>query len=77
MLNQFQYLGSSVLNRFERLGRGHLFFMHVLAGIPGLFFASPLVIAPSVCRRRTLFKASFSSPGFFVRMDVGLQGYNP
>ena len=44
MITYIQKLGEAALNIFEKLGRGHLFILHVLLGIPGLFWRFGLVI---------------------------------
>jgi phospholipid/cholesterol/gamma-HCH transport system permease protein len=75
MLDQFQRLGSAVLNFFERLGRGHLFFMQVLAGIPSLFMRPYLVIA-QIYSVGVLSLTIILVSGLFVGMVLGLQGYN-
>ena len=36
MLTWLAHLGRAGLSFFERLGRGHLFLLQVLAGVPGL-----------------------------------------
>ena len=75
MLDQFQRLGSSVLTFFERLGRGHLFFMQVLAGLPSLFMRPYLVIA-QIYSVGVLSLTIILVSGLFVGMVLGLQGYN-
>jgi phospholipid/cholesterol/gamma-HCH transport system permease protein len=75
MLDQFQHLGSAVLGIFGRLGRGHIFLMQVLAGIPGLFLRPYLVIA-QVFAIGVLSLTIIIVSGLFVGMVLGLQGYN-
>ncbi|OQY56230.1 MAG: lipid asymmetry maintenance ABC transporter permease subunit MlaE [Candidatus Parabeggiatoa sp. nov. 2] len=75
MLDQFQRLGSAVLNIFERLGRGHIFFMRVLAGIPSLFLRPYLVVA-QIYAVGVLSLTIIIVSGLFVGMVLGLQGYN-
>ncbi len=74
MLNFIQHLGQSGLSFFQRLGRGHILFAHILAGIPGMFKRIPLVI-------QQLYSVGVLSlliilvSGLFVGMVLGLQGY--
>jgi len=75
MLNQFQRLGSTVLNFFERLGRGHIFFLQILASIPSLFLRPRLVIA-QIYAVGVLSLTIIIVSGLFVGMVLGLQGYN-
>ncbi|OUR85470.1 ABC transporter permease, partial [Methylophaga sp. 42_8_T64] len=44
MIGIIRSLGRWGLSTFERLGRGHLFLVQILAGIPGLFLRFSLVI---------------------------------
>ena len=44
MIAYLQWLGAVTLNSMERLGRGNLFFLHVLQGMPGLIPRFGLVI---------------------------------
>ncbi len=75
MINLIRSLGRWGLGTFERLGRGHLFLFHMLAGIPGLFLRFSLVI-------HQLYSVGVLSimiilvSGLFVGMVLGLQGYN-
>ena len=70
-----QQLGRSGLNFFERLGRGHLFLLYVLAGSPGMFIRFRLLV-------QQMFSIGVLSlliivvAGLFVGMVLGLQGYN-
>ncbi|MFC1748359.1 lipid asymmetry maintenance ABC transporter permease subunit MlaE [Pseudomonadota bacterium] len=74
-MNFFQSLGKSGLSFFERLGRGHLFLMYVMAGSPSLFFRFRLLL-------QQMFSVGVMSlliiavAGLFVGMVLGLQGYN-
>ncbi len=45
MIEMLRRLGRSSLTFFERLGRGTIFFLYVLAAIPALVFRPGLVIA--------------------------------
>jgi phospholipid/cholesterol/gamma-HCH transport system permease protein len=75
MINWIRGLGRWGLGTFERLGRGHLFLLQMLAGIPGLFLRFSLVM-------QQLFSVGVLSvliilvSGLFVGMVLGLQGYN-
>jgi len=68
-------LGRSGLSFFERLGRGHLFFMSILCGLPSLLPRGYLLV-------QQLFSVGVLSfliilvAGLFVGMVLGLQGYN-
>ena len=75
MLDLLQKLGASALGVAERMGRGHLFLMHVLVGFPALMPRFGLVI-------KQLFSVGVLSlliiavSGLFVGMVLALQGYN-
>lgn len=75
MINWIRGLGQWGLGTFERLGRGHLFLLQMIAGIPGLFLRFSLVM-------QQLFSVGVLSvliilvSGLFVGMVLGLQGYN-
>lgn len=75
ILDPFQQLGKASLGFFERLGRGHLFLMYTLAGIPGLLFRPRLVIA-QLFSVGVLTLLIILVSGLFVGMVLGLQGYN-
>jgi phospholipid/cholesterol/gamma-HCH transport system permease protein len=75
MLDSLQRLGQWGLGVFERLGRGHLFLLSMLAGLHVILTRPRLVI-------RELFSVGVLSlliivvSGTFVGMVLGLQGYN-
>ncbi len=75
MLGSLQRLGQWGLGVFERLGRGHLFLVSMLAGLHIILTRPRLVI-------RELFSVGVLSlliivvSGTFVGMVLGLQGYN-
>lgn len=75
MTDFLQRLGATALGVAERLGRGHLFLMHVLAGFPALMPRFGLVV-------KQLFSVGVLSlliiavSGLFVGMVLALQGYN-
>ncbi|MCK5662402.1 MAG: lipid asymmetry maintenance ABC transporter permease subunit MlaE [Thiotrichaceae bacterium] len=75
MLNQFQHLGQIVFSILERLGRGHLFLIRMLAAIPGLFLRPSLVIT-QIYAVGVLSLTIIIVSGLFVGMVLGLQGYN-
>lgn len=75
MIKLIRSLGHWGLGTFERLGRGHLFLMHILAGIPGLFLRFSLVIH-QVYSVGVLSLLIILISGLFVGMVLGLQGYN-
>jgi len=75
MLDFFQHVGRTTLNIFERLGRGHIFIVQVLAGIPSLFLRPRLLIA-QVYSVGVLSLTIILVSGLFVGMVLGLQGYN-
>lgn len=74
MLNGLQRLGASTLEVFGRLGRGFLFLLRALAGMPALALRPGLVV-------QQLFSVGVLSlviivvSGLFVGMVLGLQGY--
>lgn len=75
MIALIRYFGRWGLGVFERLGRGHLLLIQILAGIPSLFLRFSLVI-------QQLYSVGVLSiliiliSGLFVGMVLGLQGYN-
>lgn len=75
MLDQLQRLGQTSLNFFQRLGRAHLFFLQVLAGLPGLLLRPYLVIT-QIYSVGVLSLTIIVVSGLFVGMVLGLQGYN-
>ncbi|KPJ93826.1 MAG: ABC transporter permease [Gammaproteobacteria bacterium SG8_11] len=75
MISYFERLGESALNIFEKLGRGHLFLLHVLSGVPGVLWRFSLVIQ-QLYAVGVLSLLIIGVAGFFVGMVLGLQGYN-
>jgi phospholipid/cholesterol/gamma-HCH transport system permease protein len=75
MIALLRRFGRTALTFFERLGRGTIFLIYVLAGIPALFLRPGLVIAQiwSVGVRSLVITVV---SGVFVGMVLGLQGYN-
>lgn len=74
MIAYLQWLGAVTLNSMERLGRGNLFFLHVLQGMPGLIPRFGLVIQ-QVYATGVLSLLIIGVAGLFVGMVLGLQGY--
>jgi len=75
MIALLRRFGRTGLTFFERLGRGTIFFVYVLAGVPALLIRPSLVIAQmwSVGVRSLVITVV---SGVFVGMVLGLQGYN-
>jgi len=75
MLDGLRHLGRAGLGFFERLGRGSLFLLAVLGGIPETLWRFRLLI-------KELYSVGVLSlliilvSGLFVGMVLGLQGYN-
>jgi phospholipid/cholesterol/gamma-HCH transport system permease protein len=70
-----QRLGRAGLGVFERLGRGNLFLLRTLAGIPAVLVRPRLVIA-QIYSVGVLSLVIILVSGLFVGMVLGLQGYN-
>jgi len=75
MLDWLQRLGQSGLGFFERLGRGHLLFYYILAGIPSVLARLSLLIQ-QIYSVGVLSLLIILVSGLFVGMVLGLQGYN-
>ena len=75
MLDALQNLGKATLGFFERLGRGHLFLLHVFATIPGVLIR-PRLILIQLYSVGVLTLPIILVSGLFVGMVMGLQGYN-
>jgi len=75
MIDVIRQLGRWGLRVFGRLGRGHIFLMHILAGIPSVLARFGLLV-------QQMFSVGVLSlliivvSGLFVGMVLGLQGYN-
>ena len=75
MIDLLRRFGRTGLSFFQRLGRGNIFFLHVLLGVPALVLRPALVIAQTwSVGVRSLIITVVS--GTFVGMVLGLQGYN-
>jgi phospholipid/cholesterol/gamma-HCH transport system permease protein len=75
MMDALQRLGATALGVAERLGRGTLFLLHVLGGVPGMIPRFGLVIS-QVYATGVLSLLIIAVSGLFVGMVLGLQGYN-
>jgi len=75
MIAVLQRLGQGGLQFFERLGRGHIFLIYVLLGVPALVPRLRLVIA-QIYSVGVLSLLIIVVSGAFVGMVLGLQGYN-
>ena len=74
-MNGLRQLGRFGLGIFERLGRGCLFLLNVLAGLPGLLLRPRLVIL-QIHSVGVLSLVIILVSGLFVGMVMALQGYN-
>jgi len=68
-------LGRAALQSFRRVGRGVLFMLYVLNGVPGLVLR-PLLVVRQVYSVGVLSLLIIAVSGAFVGMVLGLQGYN-
>jgi phospholipid/cholesterol/gamma-HCH transport system permease protein len=75
MTNMLAALGRRSLVSLERLGRGSLFLLRVLASIPGLLRRPGLVVR-QVWSTGVLSLLIIVISGAFVGLVLGLQGYN-
>ncbi|MDX1251384.1 MAG: lipid asymmetry maintenance ABC transporter permease subunit MlaE [Gammaproteobacteria bacterium] len=75
MMDWLQRLGRSSLGVFERLGRGNIFLLRVLAAMPSLAPRPRLVIA-QLYSVGVLSMTLILISGLNVGMVLGLQGYN-
>jgi phospholipid/cholesterol/gamma-HCH transport system permease protein len=75
MLGWLQALGRGALDFFERLGRGHVFVMRVLAGVPSVLLQPGLIIA-QIYSVGVLSLVIIVVSGLNVGMVLGLQMYN-
>jgi len=75
MFDSLQLLGRKGLSFFQRLGRGHILFANILAGLPSLFPRFGLVIKQTYAVG-VLSLVIIVVSGLFVGMVLGLQGYN-
>ena len=75
MIPFIRLLGQKGLRFFQRLGRGHIFLAHTLAGFPELVLR-PGLVAAQVWSVGVLSLLIIVVSGAFVGMVLGLQGYN-
>lgn len=75
MTDWLQQLGRSGLSFFERLGRAHILFYYLLAGIPSVLLR-PRLLLQQIFSVGVLSLLIILVSGFFVGMVLGLQGYN-
>ncbi len=75
MMGLLQRLGATTLGVTERIGRGHLFLLHVLGGFPGLLPRFGLVMK-QIYASGVLSLLIIAVSGLFVGMVLALQGYN-
>src|SRR3569623_45268 len=75
MIELLGRLGRRGIAFCERLGRGHLFLLQVLAGVPSLLLR-PRLIVQQVYSVGVLSLIIIVVSGLFVGMVLGLQGYN-
>lgn len=74
MLGQVQKLGRITLGGVQKLGRGNLFLLHVLSGVPDILWRWWLVLA-QVYSVGVLSILIVAVSGMFVGMVLGLQGH--
>lgn len=75
VMDWLQRLGHGALGVFERLGRGNVFLLQVLAGLPSLL-ARPRLVVLQMHSVGVLSLVIIVVSGLFVGMVLGLQGYN-
>ncbi len=75
MIEWLRLFGEQTLAAIARLGRGHMFLLRVLFGLPGLLRRPGLVIS-QIYATGVLSLLIIAVSGLFVGMVLGLQGYN-
>ena len=75
MIGWIEYLGRSGLAFFERLGRGHIFMVRAIMGMPGLILKPWLLIA-QLYSVGVLSLQIIAVSGLSVGMVLGLQMFN-
>ncbi|HHJ14942.1 MAG TPA: lipid asymmetry maintenance ABC transporter permease subunit MlaE [Gammaproteobacteria bacterium] len=75
MLGWIRRLGAGGLAFFEKLGRGSLFLMHTLGGVPEVL-GRPRLLLVQLYSIGVLSLALIAISGLFVGMVLALQGYN-
>lgn len=75
MTSPLRALGRAGLSFFERLGRGHIFLLYTLGGLPATLYRWRLLTS-QVFALGVLSLVIIVVSGLFVGMVLGLQGYN-
>ena len=75
MLDALQQLGRVTLGFFQRLGRGHLFLLQIIANLPRVMMR-PRLILTQLYTVGVLTLLIVVVSALFVGMVLGLQGYN-
>ena len=75
MLDALQQLGRVTLGFFQRLGRGHLFLLQIIANLPRVMMR-PRLILTQLYTVGVLTLLIVMVSALFVGMVLGLQGYN-
>lgn len=75
MLAPLQRLGHETLKTLQKLGRAHLFFAHILSGLPDILRRFRLLMA-QLYSVGVLSVLLVGISGLFVGMVLGLQGFN-
>jgi len=74
-MSALRALGRAGLSFFERLGRGHIFLLYTLGGLPATLYRWRLLTS-QVFALGVLSLVIIVVSGLFVGMVLGLQGYN-
>ncbi len=74
-MSPLRALGRAGLSFFERLGRGHIFLLYTLGGLPATLYRWRLLTS-QVFALGVLSLVIIVVSGLFVGMVLGLQGYN-
>lgn len=74
-MSPLRALGRAGLSFFERLGRGHIFLLYTLGGLPATLYRWRLLTS-QVFALGVLSLVIIAVSGLFVGMVLGLQGYN-
>lgn len=75
LADRFQSLGQGALRVLQRTGRGHLFLLQVIAGVPAMGRRAGLIVS-QMHAVGVLTLLIIVVSGTFVGMVLGLQGYN-
>lgn len=74
-LDSFRRLGRHTLDSIQKLGRAHLFALHVMTGLADLLLR-PRLLSKQMFSVGVLSILLISISGLFVGMVLGLQGFN-